>query len=99
MVLAVIAVSVLTGKNRVRKKYSARENGFKILDNVYSRLDLRFYMGAMVFVVFSVAVIFLFPWATSLDTIGFFGFWSMIVFLFIMSIGFIYGLRKGAWQW
>lgn len=99
MALAVVAVSVFAGKQRVREKYSARENGFEALDNIYSRLDLRFYLVAMVFVIFTVAVVFLFPWAVSLGTIGFFGFWSMIVFLCIMAVGFIYGLKKGAWKW
>ena len=63
------------------------------------RFDVRFYLVAILFLIFDLEVAFLFPWAVSLGKIGMFGFWSMIIFLFILTIGFIYEWKKGALEW
>jgi len=61
--------------------------------------NVRYYLYALVFVIFDVEVVFLFPWAVSLSAIGVFGFWSMMIFLAVLTVGFIYEWRKGALEW
>ena len=68
-------------------------------DDARSRFDVRFYLVAILFIIFDLEVAFLFPWAISLGSIGLFGFWSMVIFLGILTIGFIYEWRKGALEW
>ncbi|CAK9195746.1 unnamed protein product [Sphagnum troendelagicum] len=81
------------------EKLSAYECGFDPLDDARSRFDIRFYLVSILFIIFDLEVTFLFPWAVSLNKIGLFGFWSMIVFLLILTIGFIYEWKKGALDW
>jgi NADH:ubiquinone oxidoreductase subunit 3 (subunit A) len=81
------------------EKLSAYECGFDPFDDARSRFDIRFYLVAILFIIFDLEVTFLFPWAVSLNKISFFGFWSMIVFLVILTLGFIYEWQKGALEW
>ncbi len=81
------------------EKVSAYECGFDPFDDARSRFDIRFYLVAILFIIFDLEVTFLFPWAVSLNKMSFFGFWSMIVFLVILTIGFIYEWQKGALEW
>ena len=81
------------------EKTSPYECGFEAFDDARSRFDVRFYLVAILFIIFDLEVAFLFPWAVSLGKIGMFGFWSMVVFLGILTIGFIYEWRKGALEW
>ncbi len=81
------------------EKVSAYECGFEAFDDARSRFDVRFYLVAILFIIFDLEVAFLFPWAVALGDIGVFGFWSMFVFLLILTIGFIYEWRKGALEW
>nr|ANA57038.1 NADH dehydrogenase subunit 3 [Pyramimonas parkeae] len=81
------------------EKLSAYECGFDPFDDARSRFDIRFYLVAILFIIFDLEVTFLFPWAVTLNQIGFFGFWSMMLFLVILTIGFIYEWRKGALDW
>jgi NADH:ubiquinone oxidoreductase subunit 3 (subunit A) len=81
------------------EKVSAYECGFDPFDDARSRFDIRFYLVAILFIIFDLEVTFLFPWAVSLSKIDFFGFWSMILFLAILTIGFIYEWKKGALEW
>lgn len=81
------------------EKISAYECGFDPFDDARSRFDIQFYLVAILFIIFDLEVTFLFPWALSLNQIDFFGFWSMMVFLIILTIGFIYEWRKGALDW
>lgn len=81
------------------EKVSAYECGFDPFDDARSRFDVRFYLVAILFIIFDLEVTFLFPWAVSLNRIGFFGFWSMMVFLIVLTIGFIYEWKKGALEW
>jgi NADH-quinone oxidoreductase subunit A len=81
------------------EKLSAYECGFDAFEDARGMFDVRFYLVAILFIIFDLEVAFLFPWAVSLSEIGMFGFWSMIVFLGVLTIGFIYEWRKGALEW
>jgi len=81
------------------EKISAYECGFDPFDDARSRFDIQFYLVAILFIIFDLEVTFLFPWALSLNEIHFFGFWSMMLFLVILTVGFIYEWRKGALDW
>lgn len=80
-------------------KLSAYECGFDPFDDARSRFDIRFYLVSLLFIIFDLEVTFLFPWAVSLNKIGWFGFWSMMVFVWILTIGFLYEWKKGALDW
>ena len=81
------------------EKLSAYECGFEAFDDARGRFDVRFYLVAILFIIFDLEVAFLFPWAITLGKIGLFGFWSMMIFLSILTIGFIYEWKKGALEW
>ena len=81
------------------EKLSAYECGFEAFDDARLKFDVRFYLVAILFIIFDLEVAFLFPWAVSLGTIGVFGFWSMVVFLGVLTVGFIYEWRSGALEW
>ena len=82
-----------------REKLSAYECGFDAFDDARMKFDVRFYLISILFIIFDLEVAFLFPWAISLGQLGLFGFWSMIVFLGVLTIGFIYEWKKGALEW
>ena len=77
----------------------AFENTFEAFDDARGRFDVRFYLVALLFIIFDLEVAFLFPWAITLGKIGLFGFFSMMIFLLILTIGFIYEWKKGALEW
>jgi NADH:ubiquinone oxidoreductase subunit 3 (subunit A) len=81
------------------EKISAYECGFDPFDDARSRFDIQFYLVAILFIIFDLEVTFLFPWALSLHHVGVFGFWSMMAFLLVLTIGFVYEWRKGALDW
>ena len=81
------------------EKLSAYECGFEAFDDSRMEFDVRFYLVAILFIIFDLEVAFLFPWAVSLGNIGLLGFWSMMFFLFILTVGFIYEWKKGALDW
>jgi NADH-quinone oxidoreductase subunit A len=80
-------------------KLSAYECGFEAFDNARRKFDVRFYLVAILFIIFDVEVAFLFPWAVSLARIGLLGFFSMLGFLAVLTVGFIYEWNKGALDW
>ena len=82
-----------------QEKLSADECGFEAFDDARGRFDVRFYLVAILFIIFDLEVAFLFPWAITLGKIGLFGFWSMMIFLTVLTIGFIYEWKKGALEW
>ena len=86
-------------KNPDPEKLSAYECGFEAFSDSRIQFDVRFYLVAILFIIFDLEIAFLFPWAISLGKIGFFGFVSMMIFLFILTIGFIYEWKKGALDW
>ena len=81
------------------EKLSAYECGFEPFDDARVKFDVQFYLVAILFIIFDLEIAFLFPWAVSLYEIGEFGFWSMFVFLAVLTIGFIYEWKKGALEW
>jgi NADH-quinone oxidoreductase subunit A len=81
------------------EKLSAYECGFEAFEDARIQFDVRFYLVAILFIIFDLEVAFLFPWAITLLDIGIFGFFSMLIFLGILTIGFIYEWRKGALEW
>ena len=81
------------------EKLSAYECGFEAFDNARIEFDVRFYLVAILFIIFDIEIAFLFPWAISLGNIGLLGFYSMMTFFFILTVGFIYEWKKGALEW
>ena len=96
---AVVGSIIIAPQRPDSEKNSAYECGFEALSDTRHKFDVRFYLVAILFIVFDLEVAFLFPWAVSLGGIGVFGFWSMMIFLGILTIGFIYEWRKGALEW
>jgi NADH-quinone oxidoreductase subunit A len=81
------------------EKLSPYECGFNAFDDTRHRFDVRFYLVAILFIIFDLEIAFLFPWAITLGKIGMLGFWSMMIFLSILTVGFIYEWKKGALEW
>ena len=81
------------------EKLSAYECGFNAFDDARMKFDVRFYLVAILFIIFDLEVSFLFPWAVAFRELGLFGFWSMILFLAVLTVGFIYEWKKGALEW
>lgn len=97
---AMIAGSLLVGKrNPDPEKLSAYECGFDAFSDARSKFDVRFYLVCLLFIIFDLEIAFLFPWAISLKEIGVFGFWSMMTFLGVLTVGFIYEWKKGGLEW
>ncbi len=94
-----IAPFVVAYKAPDSEKLSAYECGFNAFDDARMKFDIRFYLVSILFIIFDLEVAFLFPWAVSFSAIGWIGFWSMMVFLAVLTIGFIYEWRKGALEW
>lgn len=91
--------SFLVFKKEDQEKLSAYECGFNPFEDARMTFDIRFYLVAILFLIFDLEISFLFPWVISLNEITWFGFWSMIFFLIILTIGFIYEWFKGALEW
>jgi NADH-quinone oxidoreductase subunit A len=81
------------------EKLSAYECGFNAFDDARMKFDVRFYLVAILFIIFDLEVSFLFPWAASFGRLGAYGFWSMMLFLAVLTVGFIYEWKKGALEW
>ena len=86
-------------KNPDPEKLSAYECGFEAFSDSRMKFDVRFYLVAILFIIFDLEIAFLFPWAITLGNIGALGYWSMMIFLFVLTIGFIYEWKKGALDW
>ena len=85
--------------NPDKEKLSPYECGFEAFDDARMKFDVKFYLVAILFIIFDLEIAFLFPWAISLGGIGPTGFWSMMFFLGVLTIGFIYEWKKGALEW
>ncbi len=98
--LAFLAINYIAAPSRPDpEKVSAYECGFEPFHDSRMEFDVRFYLVAILFIIFDLEIAFLFPWAVSLGSIGILGFMSMMIFLFILTIGFIYEWKKGALDW
>jgi NADH-quinone oxidoreductase subunit A len=97
--LLLIAPFLVAYRQPDPEKLSAYECGFNAFDDARMKFDVRFYLVAILFIIFDLEVSFLFPWAVAFGKLGAFGFWSMMVFLGVLTIGFIYEWKKGALEW
>ncbi len=97
---AMVGGSLLLARQKPNpEKLSTYECGFEPFDDTRRRFDVRFYLVAILFIIFDLEVAFLFPWAIALGEVGWFGFFSMIGFLTVLTVGFLYEWRKGALDW
>ena len=94
-----LAAAVIAVRRPDPEKVSIYECGFNAFDDARMRFDVRFYLVSLLFIIFDLEVAFLFPWAVSFGEIGAFGFWSMMVFLAVLTVGFAYEWRRGALEW
>ena len=97
--ILMLAPFVAAVSNPDSEKNSAYECGFEPFESARLKFDIRFYLVAILFVIFDLEVAFLFPWAVGFQHIGSLGFWSMMLFLLILTIGFLYEWKKGALEW
>ncbi len=98
-VLLMLSAMVVAVRNPDSEKTSSYECGFNAFDDARMKFDVRFYLVAILFIIFDLEVAFLFPWAAGFQYVGVLGFWSMMVFLSILTVGFIYEWKKGALEW
>ena len=94
-----IAPFLVAFRNPDPEKVSAYECGFNAFDDARMKVDVRFYLVSILFIIFDLEIAFLFPWAVAFGDIGTFGFWSMMVFLGVLTVGFIYEWKTGALEW
>ncbi len=94
-----VAPFLVAYSNPDPEKLSAYECGFNAFDDARMTFDVRFYLVSILFIIFDLEVAFLFPWAVTFGGLGNLGFWSMMIFLGILTVGFIYEWRKGALEW
>ena len=94
-----IAPFLVAYKSPDPEKLSAYECGFNAFDDARMKFDVRFYLVAILFIIFDLEVTFLFPWAIVFGQLGVYGFWSMMIFLGVLTIGFAYEWQKGALEW
>jgi len=97
--LLLVAPFVVAYRQPDPEKLSAYECGFNAFDDARMKFDVRFYLVAIIFIIFDLEVAFLFPWAITFGQLGALGFWSMMVFLAVLTVGFIYEWKKGALEW
>jgi NADH-quinone oxidoreductase subunit A len=94
-----VAPFVVAYKRPDPEKLSAYECGFNAFDDARMKFDVRFYLVAILFIIFDLEVAFLFPWAIANGRLGFYGFWSVVIFLGVLTVGFAYEWKKGALEW
>ena len=98
-VMLMLSAVIIAVRNPDSEKTSAYECGFNAFDDARMKFDIRFYLVAILFIIFDLEVAFLFPWAAGFQYMGSLGFWSMIIFLSILTVGFVYEWKKGALEW
>ena len=97
--ILLFAAAVIAVRNPDPEKVSAYECGFNAFDDARMKFDVRFYLVAILFIIFDLEIAFLFPWAVALKDVSMVGFWSMIAFLSVLTVGFAYEWKKGALEW
>ena len=98
-IVLIMAAVIVAVRNPDPEKLSAYECGFNAFDDARMKFDVRFYLVAILFIIFDLEIAFLFPWAVAFKDVGLVGFWSMIVFLGVLTVGFAYEWKKGALEW
>ena len=94
-----VAPFMVAFKSPDPEKLSAYECGFNAFDDARMKFDVRLYLVSILFIIFDLEIAFLFPWAVAFSKVGWYGFWSVIVFLAVLTVGFIYEWKKGALEW
>ena len=95
----ILAAALIAVRNPAPEKLSAYECGFNAFDDARMKFDVRFYLVSILFIIFDLEVAFLFPWAVAFGDISMVAFWSMMVFLGVLTVGFAYEWKKGALEW
>lgn len=98
-IVLLLSAVILAVRNPDPEKVSAYECGFNAFDDARMKFDVRFYLVSILFIIFDLEVAFLFPWAVAFGDISMVAFWSMMVFLGVLTVGFIYEWKKGALEW
>ena len=98
-IILLLAAAVIAIRNPDPEKVSAYECGFNAFDDARMKFDVRFYLVSILFIIFDLEIAFLFPWAVAFQDISMIGFWSMIVFLGVLTVGLAYEWKKGALEW
>jgi NADH-quinone oxidoreductase subunit A len=98
-VALLVAPFLVAYRNPDPEKVSAYECGFNAFDDARMKFDIRFYLVSILFIIFDLEVAFLFPWAVTFRDTGTLGFWSMMMFLAVLTVGFVYEWKKGALEW
>ena len=98
-VMLILAALVIAVRNPDPEKLSPYECGFNAFDSARMKFDVRFYLVAILFIIFDLEIIWLFPWAVGFKDVGNVGFWSMMAFLLVLTVGYVYEWRKGAMEW
>jgi len=98
-IVLILAAVVLAVRNPDPEKVSAYECGFNAFDDARMRFDVRFYLVSILFIIFDLEIAFLFPWAVAFRDMGSTAFWSMMIFLAVLTVGFAYEWKKGAMEW
>ncbi len=99
MVLFILLGTILGPKRHYAEKDAAYECGFEAFENARMKFDVRYYLVAILFILFDLEVAFMLPWAVVFKDLGAYGFWSMLVFIVVLTVGFIYEWKKGALEW
>jgi len=97
--ILLLAAVILAVRNPDPEKVSAYECGFNAFDDARMKFDVRFYLVAILFIIFDLEIAFLFPWAVAFGELTEVAFWSMMVFLAVLTVGFVYEWKKGALEW
>ncbi len=97
--ILILAAAIVAVRNPDPEKVSAYECGFNAFDDARMKFDVRFYLVSILFIIFDLEVAFLFPWAVAFGDISMTAFWSMMIFLGVLTIGFAYEWKKGALEW
>ncbi|RTK93017.1 MAG: NADH-quinone oxidoreductase subunit A [Rickettsiales bacterium] len=98
-IIVIVLPKILAVDKPEKNKLSSYECGFDAFGDARGKFDIRFYLVAILFIIFDLEIAFLIPWAINLKAIGQFGFWSMMMFLLVLTVGFIYEWKKGALEW
>ena len=97
--LLLLSATIIAVRNPDTEKVSAYECGFNAFDDARMKFDVRFYLVSILFIIFDLEIAFLFPWAVAFRDVGLLGFWSMMIFLLVLTVGFAYEWKKGALEW
>ena len=97
--ILLLSATIIAVRNPDTEKVSAYECGFNAFDDARMKFDVRFYLVSILFIIFDLEIALLFPWAVAFKDVSLLGFWSMMVFLSILTVGFAYEWKKGALEW